>query len=506
MNRREMCVTVAAAALLPALSGRARAAALPRDLSELTLARASAAIRDGSITSRDLTSACLQRIANENPRINALITVMRDEALAQAGALDTEAQAGRFRSRLHGIPIALKDAIDTAGVRTTAASALLEKRVPSEDAFVVRRLQQAGAIVIAKANLGEFSLTHTSSHFGPVRNPWALDHATGGSSSGSAAAVATRMCLGALGTDSGGSVRIPAAWCGIVGLKPTDGLVSNTGIIPSLAAVDTCGPLARSVEDVALLFSELVGHDPLNPASIDRPREDYAASMRQPVSGLRIGVPRKPFFDDVDPQITRAVEKALQVLSGLTRSVNDVALPSTAKPLDGRIGTAQIYSYHRDTFTKHADSYTPAVRKMLRNMAQYLDDPATGTPSAKVAAYLEAYAEFERNRLTIDAAFKDFDVTVMPTMRTFPPTLKASMDSENGPGPNNEGLISIYNTFAFNALGLPAISVPCGFSAAGLPIGLMIGGPRFSEGRLLALAAAYERSTEWHKRAPGRQA
>lgn len=506
MNRREVFLTVALGAgqsLLPPLVKRASAAALPSDLSELTLAQASAAIRNGTITSRDLTSACLQRIGKENPKINALITVMRDEALAQAAALDAEARGGRFRSRLHGIPIALKDAIDTAGVRTTAGSALYEKRVPTEDAFVVRKLKQAGAIILAKANLGEWSLTHTSSHFGPVHNPWVPDHVTGGSSSGSAAAVASRMCFGALGTDSGGSVRIPAAWCGIVGLKPTDGLVSNTGIIPSLAAVDTCGPLAREVEDVALMFGELVGYDPLNAHSLDRPAEDYVASMRKPVSALRIGVPRKPFFDEVDPQIARAMEEALKVFAGLTSGIKDVALPATARALNATIGTAQIYSFHRENFAKHPEAYTPSVRKILGGMQRHLDDPASGSPSAKLQQYLEAYAEFEHNRQTIDAAFQDFDVVVMPTMKMHPPTIKASMDSENGPGQNNQGLISIWNTFPFNTLGLPAISVPCGFSSEGLPIGLMIGGPRFSEGRLLALAAAYERSTQWHRRRPG---
>jgi aspartyl-tRNA(Asn)/glutamyl-tRNA(Gln) amidotransferase subunit A len=448
--------------------------------------------------------ACLDRVAVENPKVNALITVMREDALAQAAVLDAEAGAKKFRSPLHGIPIALKDCIDTAGTRTTAGSALFVNRVPTEDAFVVRRLRQAGAVIFAKCNLSEFALTPTdaTSYFGPVRNPWALDRVSGGSSGGSATAVATRMCFAALGTDSGGSVRIPSAWCGIVGLKPTFGLVSNRGIIPSVSILDHCGPMARRVEDVALLFSQMVGYDALDTRSVDRPAEDYAALARQPVSQLRIGVPRRPFFDDLDPQTARSVEEALVAITRVTHGIKDVTLPLGTLSHDPIINLAEIYSFHQKMLERQADKYMPGTRKVLEFCARYVEDPAEGTAATKLARYIQGLAALERRRLTIDATFTDFDVLVLPTLKSSPPTIQAALQAEGTIGA--KPLFSIENTAVFNVLGLPALTVPCGFSSAGLPIGLMICGPRFSEGRLLALAAAYEQSTHWHERMPPR--
>jgi aspartyl-tRNA(Asn)/glutamyl-tRNA(Gln) amidotransferase subunit A len=507
MNRREICLAAAIGALHPGLASQAaeaNAAASPAgnpDLAKLTLAQASDAIRGRTATSRELTTACLARIGADNPKINALITVMRERALAQADVLDAEAKANKFRSPLHGIPIALKDAIDTAGTRTTAASAQYAERVPEQDAHVVQRLRQAGAVILAKSNLAEFSLSPTSasSHFGPVRNPWAHDRVSGGSSGGSAAALATHMCFGALGTDSGGSVRLPAAWCGIVGLKPTDGLVSNSGIIPSVPILDSCGPMARTVEDVALLFGQMVGFDALDTRSVERPAENYAVSARQPVSQLRVGVPRKPFFHEVDPQIANSVEQAMAVLAKLTRGLKDVAFPPSAEPADLFINAAEACTYHQKMLEQQADLYTPMTRKVLQWCVRYIGDPAQGTASAKLARYIQARERLERQRRTIDTAFTGFDVLVLPTMKSLPPTIDAALQVENSD--SIEEQFSIENTALFNVLGLPSISVPCGFSATGLPIGLMICGPRFSEGRLLAVAAAYQQSTEWHQRA-----
>lgn len=504
MNRRQICLAATIGALAPRLYPQAEedraAPGAGGDLVELTLAEASRAIRSGATTSRALVAACLARSEARNPQINALITVMREQALAQAAILDVEAQANKFRSPLHGVPIVLKDAIDTAGTRTTAGSAVYETRIPAHDAHVVRRLRQSGAVILAKSNLAEFSVSPTSasSHFGPVRNPWALDRVSGGSSGGSAAALAARMCFGALGTDSGGSVRLPAAWCGVVGLKPTHGLVSNTGIIPSVATLDTCGPMARRVEDVALLLSQMVGYDPLDVRSVDRPAEDYAASMRQPVAQLRVGVPRKPFFDDVDPQTAKSVEQALTIIAKLTRGIKSVTLPPAAASLDPLINAAEIVAYHRQLFKEHANQYTPTTRKVLDWCLKYTEDPAQGTPSEKLARYIQSLERLERQRRTIDTAFTDFDVVVMPTIKSLPPTIDVALRAES----NGDTLFSIDNTLAFNVLGLPAISVPCGFSSAGLPIGLMICGPGFSEGRLLALAAAYQQSTRWFERLP----
>ncbi len=502
-NRREFVLAAAAGAF--SVRWPAPASDAFSDLAELTLAEASRRIRQGAITSRDLTLACLERTAATNPRVNAYITVMREQALAQAAALDAEARRHSFRSPLHGIPIALKDAIDTAGTRTTAGSAVYEGRVPTEDAHVVHRLRQAGAVILAKANLAEFSLSATgvSSHFGPVRNPWALDRVSGGSSSGSAAAVATRMCFGALGTDSGGSVRLPAAWCGVVGLKPTDGLVSNSGIIPSVATLDSCGPIGRTVGDVALIFGKMVGYDPLDTRSVDRPAEDYALSARQPVSRWRVGVPRRGFFDEVEPEIARCVEEALTVIAKLTRGIKEVTLPPEAESHDIIVNLAEITSYHQRLLEENGDRYTPGTRRVLQWCRSYLDDPAQGTAVAKLARYVEARTAIGRLRRTIDAAFSDFEVLVLPTMKRSPPTVEAALQFENSAGVEDPPLVPITNTLTFNRLGLPALTVPCGVTSEGLPVGLMICGPRFSEGRILALGAAYERSTEWHKRRPG---
>jgi aspartyl-tRNA(Asn)/glutamyl-tRNA(Gln) amidotransferase subunit A len=367
----------------------------------------------------------------------------------------------------------------------------------------VKNLRQAGAIIFAKANLAEFSVSPTgvSSYFGPVKNPWALDRVTGGSSSGSAAAVAARMCFGALGTDSGGSVRLPAAWCSLVGLKPTDGVVPNTGIIPSVASLDTCGPIARTVEDVAMLFGPMVGYDPLDPKSVASPIQDYVELSRQPVKQLRVGVARKPYYDDVDPQIARTVEDALKVLAKLTSGVKDVTLsPGTHDPL---INVAEVVAYH-EKLLEHPEKYTIGTRYVIQYCAQFVEDAAQGSISAKMARYVNGVTALQRLRRTVDGAFTDFDVVAMPTLKALPPTIDAALRSESGPVDDDRPLFSIENTLTFNRLGLPALTVPCGFSSDGLPIGLMIAGPRYSEGRLLALGAAYERATEWHKSLPPR--
>src|SRR6516162_8392908 len=283
ITRREFTLSLAAIAL----RGQAN-----EDLTAWSLTEASALVRARSVTPTQLTDACLARIEVYNPKLNAFITVLRDQALAQARELDAEQRAGKLRGPLHGIPIALKDNIDTAGIRTTAASAIFDDRVPEHDAEVTRRLKEAGAVLIGKTNLHEFAMGGTSatSYYGPVRNPWALDRNSGGSSGGSAAAVAADLCYAALGTDTGGSIRTPASFCGCVGLKPTYGLVSIRGIIPLSVSLDHCGPLARSAEDAAMVLNALTGYDKLDIASVEHAREDYVVGMKQPVAGLRLGI------------------------------------------------------------------------------------------------------------------------------------------------------------------------------------------------------------------------
>lgn len=456
------------------------------DLAALTLAEASARIRSRAVTPTQLVEACLARIQVYNPKVNAFITVLREQALKQARELEAEQQAGKFRGPLHGIPIALKDNIDTAGIRTTAASAVFDDRVPTEDAPVVTRLKSAGAIFIGKTNLHEFAFGGTSatSYYGPVRNPWALERNPGGSSGGSAAAVATDLCFGALGTDTGGSIRTPASYCSTVGLKPTYGLVPIRGIVPLTLSLDHCGPLTKTVEDAALILNVLAGYDRLDITSVEHAKEDYASAIKQPIAGLRLGIPRAPFFDMVDADVASAVDEAIGVLAKITKSMKDVTLPST-----GNLSlNAETYAYHEEYFTHGAGRYQIPTRRSLQNGG-----------NAKAADYVRSLWKLELIRRTIDDAFSDFDLVVLPTRRHTPRTVDASIKREESDKPRNPEL---ENTGQFDVYGIPAISVPCGFTAAGLPVGLMIAGPRFSEGRVLALANAYERATEWHKRKP----
>ena len=478
LTRRGFALTVAGAV--------AALADASEDLSRLSLAEASVRIRSRTITPTQLTVACLARIRTYNPKLNAFITVLREQALAQARQLEVEQQAGRFRSPLHGIPIALKDNIDTAGIRTTAASAVYDDRVPDHDAEVTRRLKEAGAIFVGKTNLHEFAMGGTSatSYYGPVRNPWALDRNPGGSSGGSAAAVAADLCFGALGTDTGGSIRTPSSFCGVVGLKPTYGLVSIRGIIPLTLSLDHCGPIVRTTEDAAVMLNVLAGYDKLDIASVEHSQEDYVAALKQPISGLRLGIPRAPFFDLLDADVEKSVEEAIGVLAKMTKGVKDVSLPSTS----GINLNGESFAYHEELYAHGAGRYQIPTRRALQNGG-----------NLKAAEYIRSRWKLELLRRTIDDAFTDFDLVVLPTRRRTPRKIDVAIKREESDKIRNPEL---ENTGQFDLYGIPAITVPCGFTSGGLPVGLMIAGPRFSEGKVLALAAAYERATEWHKRNP----
>ena len=503
MNRRDFVKTTAAAYSLYAAAGGnpVLAAGAEDDLAKLTISEASRRLRAKEITSSDLTRSCLDRIKAYNPKVNAYITVMQEEALAQAAQLDAEAKAGKFRGALHGVPIALKDNIDTAGTRTTGGSAVFDARFPDVDAEVVRRLRDAGAVIIGKTNLQEFAMggTSVSTYFLPVRNPWALDRISGGSSGGSAAAVIAEMAIGALGTDTGGSVRIPAAYCSIVGLKPTYGLVSIRGIIPRTYSLDHCGPMTKTAEDAAILLNVMAGYDKLDVASVEHPAEDYVEALKQPVSGLRLGIPRAPFFDRLDQEASKAVEDAIALLGRLTKSTKDMHLPGpgtySRTLLDG-----EVEAFHWEWMKRSAGRYSLNQRRALEEIHRRLNDTASETCSARVVDYILANWELIRLRKTIDDAFADFDAVVLPTMRVAPTTINDELNREEEPKPREPEDTS--NCSPFNTFGIPAVSIPCGFSASGFPIGLMIAGPRFSEGRILALADAYEKATRWHEMRP----
>ncbi len=514
MTRRAftgLCATAAAGMAVPSYTALGSTAALntvaANDLTTLSLTEASARIGRREVTSTQLVQATLDRINVLNPKINCYVTVMGKEALAQAAQMDAEAKAGHLRGPLHGVPIALKDNIDTAGTRTTAASPMFKDRVPTEDADIVVRLKRNGAVILGKLNLHEFALGCTGdiSYFGPTRNPWALDHVTGGSSSGSAASVAASMAYGALGTDTGGSIRCPSAWCGTVGLKPTVGLVSIRGIIPCSAPLDHCGPITRTVEDAALMLGQMAGYDQLDIFSVPSTPVDYLKEMRQPVKGFRLGTPAS-FYDHVEPEIDAAVKAALAVLTGLTQGVT-----SSAPLWDGLPGggTGDAEYYHHELIEKYGLNYMPPTRPRYER----LENPPANTKVATAADSAKAHQRLAYTRRMIDASFTNFDLVVVPTTRLQAPKINESLANETKMAANpSAGTGKVYdwftsgggcfNTQPFDAYGIPAISIPCGFTAAGMPIGLMIAGPHFTEGKVLALAYAYQQATNWHTRRP----
>jgi aspartyl-tRNA(Asn)/glutamyl-tRNA(Gln) amidotransferase subunit A len=503
IDRRDFIKMGVAAGALATVGGTANAAADDdaTALVALTLTEASRKMQSHQITSVALVQAYLDRIKIYQPKLNAFITVMHDDALAQAKALDAEAKAGRFRGPLHGLVIVLKDNIDTAGTRTTAASQVFDDRIPDEDAFVTAKLKAAGAVIIGKANMHEFAMGHTSSatYFGPVRNPWAPDHTPAGSSGGCGVAVIADMCNAAVGTDTGGSVRMPAAYCSMVGLKPTYGLVSIRGIVPLTYSLDHCGPMTKNVEDAALLLNTLAGYDKYDVASVDHPKEDYTQSMKQSVAKLRVGIPRAPYFDKLEPQTEAAVEAAIIVISGLVASIKECHLPGTGG--FNRISlNGETQAYHEELYRHNRGGYSIAIGRGIGGGFTSLDNVSEEPCSEKVIDYIRSNWALIKLRKTIDDAFTDFDLVVLPTMRLLAPTIAESISREEDPKPREPEIDN--NNTPFDIFGIPAISVPCGFSSTGLPIGLMIAGPRFQEGRVLALAHAYEQATQWHTKKP----
>ena len=488
-NRREVVAGAAGVIAAAALTGNTARAAAPNDsgdLTALTVTEAGQRIAARKLTSVDLTRAYLARIERLNPRVNAYITVTGEQALAQARGLDADTAAGRSRGALHGIPIGLKDNIDTAGVRTTAASAVYADRVPTEDAPVVQKLRDAGAVFLGKLNMHEFAYGGTCviSHYGPVHNPWNLDYTPGGSSGGSAAAVAARLCAAALGTDTAASIRFPAACCGVVGLKATHGLASIRGIVPLSEMHDHVGPIARSVADTALVMTAISGYDPLDPVSIRADIPRMTESIGNDVKTLRIGVPRVPFFQGLDPEIDTAVRTTLEVLGGLTRSIADVALPGVDS---FAVLSAETYQYHAALLADPAKRalYHPVT---LERIMQGANIPST--------QYIESRRRMILARNGVGRHFEQVDVLVTPTSMAPPVAIAPALAK----APAEPGMIR--NTLPFNVYGIPAISVPCGFTRMGLPIGLQIIGPPLGEARVLALAHAYESATRWHERTP----
>src|SRR5579862_7260444 len=331
-----------------------------------TIAEAGRLIREGTISPVEMTRACLDRIEKLDRQLNSFITVTADAALAEARQAEEEIRRGEWRGPLHGIPVGLKDIIDTTGIRTTAASALYKDRIPTEDAGVARRLKDAGAISLGKQNLHEFAYGGSSlvSYFGDVHNPWNLEHIAGGSSGGSAAAVAARLCYGAIGTDTAGSVREPASQCGIVGLKPTYGRVSAKGVIPLSPSFDHVGPITKTTADAAVMLQVIAGYDEQDPNSANVQVDDYVAGLREDPKALRIGIARNFFFEDLDPEVALAVEGAINTLKKLAGEVRDIEL---TVPTDRRLQSAESYAYHAEFVKQSPELYQPETLRRIRS-------------------------------------------------------------------------------------------------------------------------------------------
>jgi aspartyl-tRNA(Asn)/glutamyl-tRNA(Gln) amidotransferase subunit A len=453
-----------------------------------TIAELAPRLRRKEVSPLELTRDCLDRIEKLDPALNAFITVTAESALAEARTAESEISRGEWRGPLHGIPVALKDIIDTAGTRTTAASAIYQNRIPAEDAEVVRRLRAAGAVILGKNNLHEFAYGGSSlvSFFGDVHNPWDVEHIAGGSSGGSAAAVAGGLCYAAIGTDTAGSIREPAALCGCVGIKPTYGRVSGRGVIPLSWSLDHVGPLAATVGDVALALQVIAGYDAPDVCSVDVPVSDYVSGLHEGAKTLRVGIPRPHFHDELDDEVRAAVDAALGVIGTLAAEVREVNLEV---PTDRVVQMSESYAYHADHVVQTPALYQPETLRRIRNGADI-----------SAAEYILRRRELEQERRRSRDFFAHVDLLVTPTM---PIPAPAIADLKKDPEALRPAELTLLrNTRPFNVWGLPAISVPCGFTKIGLPVGLQIAGPPWREDLVLRLAQAYESAAGWRQRSP----
>lgn len=445
-------------------------------------------LRARQLTSVELLRAAIARIEQLDRTLVAFITRTLDRAMAEAERADALFARGIDRGPLHGIPVAIKDLFDVAGVATTGGSAMFAQNVATRDSAVTERLRDAGAVIVGKTNLHEwaFGVTNQNPHFGAARNPWDPARIPGGSSGGSAIATATGMCTVSLGSDTGGSIRIPAALCGIVGLKPTYGRVSLRGAIPLSWTLDHAGPLARTVADAAGALGALAGYDANDPGSTDSPIDDYAAGLEDGVRGLRILVPTMHFFDDTDPDVAGAVRDAITVLAASGAIVEERALPHTEllRTTQRAIISVEAATYHRERIATRASEFGADVLERLR-------------AGATITAIEHAQARRDQTRIrrAWGDILREHDLIATPTTPIAAP-------AREGQDAIAAATRLTANTSPFNLTGLPAISVPCGFTKDGLPIGLQLVAGPWREPLLLRAARAYERATEWHTRHP----
>ena len=460
------------------------------ELHYLTIAEAAAGLRRKEFSPVELTEACLRRIHSLDDKLNSFITLTADLALQRAKQAEQELNSGKDRGPLHGIPIALKDLYATKGMRTTCHSAVLENWLPDHDATTVTKLQDAGTILLGKLGMHEFAFGGPSvdAPFPAVRNPWNTAHIPGGSSSGSGAALAAGFCYGALGSDTGGSIRTPASHCGIVGIKPTYGRVSRAGVIPLSWSLDHAGPMARSVEDCAILLQALAGYDAQDNASANVAVPNFQTGMKDGIKGLRVGVPRQNWFDEnlgIDPTTEAVFNQALKVLENLGAQIVDIdGKPfSLARKANQTILVCEAYTYHEKTLQETPLKFGSSLRRRILE-----------------GAFLSAtdYLTAQRVRAVLNeqirANFAQIDVFAVPGAAR-PPEAFEGMD------PNEQNMRPSF-TNPFNLTGLPAISLPGGFTEGNLPAGLQIVARAFEEATCFRVAYAYEQATEWHKRRP----
>lgn len=464
------------------------------DLTTLDLAELSQAIATKSASPVDIVDAFLARVEQDNERFNAFVAVTADAARDAAKHAADEIAGGKIRGPLHGLPIGHKDLYATKGVATTGGSKVLADHVPTEDATVVARLAEAGMISLGKLNTHEFAYGPTGEHsaFGTTRNPWDTDRITGGSSSGSAAAVAGGLLPIATGSDTGGSIRMPAACCGLTGLKPTYGRVPRTGILPLCWTMDHSGPLARSAYDSALILAACAGPDGRDAAAADRPVPDYPALLTGDVRGLKIGVVRASFFDNAQEQVATVVDQALQVLVDQGAQLVEVDVPHIRQAGAAALAiyVAEATAYHDDTLDDRADLYTELVRTFLELGDQLL---------AKDYLHAQRFRTLLGHEMA--TVLRDVDVIATPGIAI---TATPIGDEEVDIRGEAQSIFSaiLRNTEPFDLTGLPALVVPCGFAADGLPVSLQIAGRAFDEATVLNVGHAYQKATDWHRKRP----
>ena len=466
----------------------------PLELCYMSAGALSRLIRDRQVSPVEVIDAHLDRIEATEPTLNSFITLLPDHAREAARRAEAQIQAGNYRGPLHGIPVGLKDLFNTAGVRTTSGSRILDNFIPTEDCTVAARFQHAGAILLGKLNMHQFAYGPTGENFdyGHMHNPWNPELVTGGSSGGSGSAAAAGQCSITMGSDTGGSVRIPAALCGIVGLKPTYGLVSRAGLTPLSWRLDHPGPMVRTVEDAAITINAIAGHDPADPATTTRAIPDYTAALTGSVEGLRIGIVREYFEAPLDSEVETAVRAAIAQLSELGATVTEVSLPmfADAQAISGTILMSEAAAYHRDLLARDGDKLTPSVR--LRLEAGLF---------VTAADYLKAQQARTRFNYEMSLLFQDVDLLAGPSEPITAPPILATEVRIGDRTVGTVGALTQY-TRPYNISGTPAISVPCGFSQGGMPIGLQLAGRPFDEATVLRAAHAYEQSADWHRLRP----